>query len=605
MGFELETLRIGSQIWLVVATLAALLWVSFTRSQVAGYWFFGAGLVTATDGLVQSFPAPPGWLLLLTGDAIVPLGAYLFYRGVAAYNEKTIERWPGLLTIYTTVGWAFALGLDSHLSLYIVMLCQIPVTSYSIYLLWQTQGGMLSRLISYACLPIILFVLAAPWIRGSTDAFSGRATEIQVWNAALVPIVLVIIYALLERDIVRTQRELETSNERLRIAASQAGLGTWTFSPNTREIEVSRAIWDLYGFKPARPLQAIDFESLLNDTAEYNRISVLIRNSIAQGGPFDFETRIKLPDGGVRILNCRGHVLDSGDANFRIIGSTLDVTEERLAFEELRNYRNHLEEVVRQRTEELERSREQLFASERLASLGTLTAGLAHQVNNPIGAIQAAADFARRCQGDEDEIAILRQAVADVEEEAIRCGQIVRGMLQFASAQPTERERVAFDDMISRMLPNLRQTARRYGATIDWAGSIESPVVSLCRLEVEQAITNLVVNAAQSRASGVRITLTLTRRGNNIHLEVRDDGPGIRPEVIGRVLEPFYTSRLQEGGTGLGLSIAHGVAQTHGGDLSITSEVGVGTCARLTFPVAQTSVAEPVPSPSPSFAAPS
>ena len=153
MGFELETLRIGSQLWLVVATLGALLWVSFTQKQVAGYWFFGAGLVTAADGIVQSFPAPPDWLLLLTGDAIVPLGAYLFYRGVAAYDERQPARWPARLTLATTLGWALAVGQHSHLSLYIVMACQLPLVSVSVYILWQTKGGSLSRLISYVCLP--------------------------------------------------------------------------------------------------------------------------------------------------------------------------------------------------------------------------------------------------------------------------------------------------------------------------------------------------------------------------------------------------------------------------------------------------------------------
>lgn len=254
---------------------------------------------------------------------------------------------------------------------------------------------------------------------------------------------------------------------------------------------------------------------------------------------------------------------------------------------ELRKYRSDLERLVESKTQELALSQQRLHHSERLASIGTLTAGLAHQVNNPVGSIMAAAGFAKHCREADDELETLRKAVEDIEHEAARCGEIVRDMLRFASDRPTDKKVVPIESILERAGHAVRRLARERGATVEIDAPAPCIPVLASAIELEQALTNVVENAIQSRPRGaqVRITRRLVGSGE-VRIEVLDDGCGIAEDELDQVLDPFFTSRLEAGGTGLGLSVAHGIIQEHGGRITIDSEPGKGTTVALTLPQA-------------------
>lgn len=235
-------------------------------------------------------------------------------------------------------------------------------------------------------------------------------------------------------------------------------------------------------------------------------------------------------------------------------------------------------------TDALLQSEAQLRASERLASIGTLASGIAHEINNPVGAILAAAQLAQMLRGDAGADRQVDAALVDIVSEAKRCGDIVRGVLQFAREERTDKWACALRDLVFRSVRLTSAFAEQHGARLVPDVPDESPWAQANPTQLEQAIVNLVRNAIESGATRVKVTLRTQPSARTATIEVQDDGAGISPSDRLRILEPFYTTRRATGGTGLGLSVVHGIAQEHGGALAIESNAGGGSTITLTIP---------------------
>jgi signal transduction histidine kinase len=231
-------------------------------------------------------------------------------------------------------------------------------------------------------------------------------------------------------------------------------------------------------------------------------------------------------------------------------------------------------------------SEAQLQASERLASIGTLAAGIAHEINNPIGSILAAAQLARiqsQEQGTSEQVA---SALDDIVSEAKRCGSIVRSVLQFAREERTDKWPCALQDLVTRSIQLTTGFAARRSARVESKLREISPIVNGNPIQLEQAIIHLIRNALESGAKCLEVRVEHSPGSRMATIEIIDDGSGIAENERKRVLEPFYTTRRPDGGTGLGLSAAHGIAVEHGGTLSIESNTPRGSRVRLTLPTA-------------------
>ena len=235
-------------------------------------------------------------------------------------------------------------------------------------------------------------------------------------------------------------------------------------------------------------------------------------------------------------------------------------------------------------TDALLQSEAQLRGSERLASIGTLAAGIAHEINNPVGAILAAAQLSQLLRTDASADDQLETALADIVSEAKRCGAIVRSVLQFAREERTDKWECALRDLVIRSIRLTTAFAEKHGAHLTPDLPEISPWSHANPTQLEQAIVNLIRNAIESGASEIRVALR-TRPGERLAaIEVSDDGIGISESDRLRILEPFYTTRRATGGTGLGLSVVHGIALEHGGSLAIESRPGRGASITLTIP---------------------
>jgi PAS domain S-box-containing protein len=282
--------------------------------------------------------------------------------------------------------------------------------------------------------------------------------------------------------------------------------------------------------------------------------------------PEAIEMRFLRPDGEWRWIQMQWTEASwEGRPAVQIAYADITPQKELAAHQERENDR--LETAIRERTQELEASQIRLRDQERMAAVGTLAAGIAHQINNPVGAILTSADFAIRTSEEDNSEQIRSDALAEIRAQAIRCGKIVRIVLQFARAEPTEKSSGDVASVLHRSVDATASYASDRGTLVKLALVAETRERSVLMnpIELEQVFVNLIRNAAESQDSGATVTITTWVEGNEIEIRIEDDGPGISEIHANHVFDPFYTTRLQQGGTGLGLSVAHGIIEDHGG----------------------------------------
>lgn len=238
---------------------------------------------------------------------------------------------------------------------------------------------------------------------------------------------------------------------------------------------------------------------------------------------------------------------------------------------------------------ELMASRERLEQQEQLASVGTLAAGIAHQINNPVGGIRTIAETTRMEieDGTADERS-LAEALDRIVGEASRCGDIVRSILQFSRNEPMSRWPGDLNEAVDRSVRLMRPRLSRDAASIQARLCGDKLSVSMNPVAIDQILTNLVENAVLTSEGPVEVRITTERRDHSGVITISDDGPGMEPAVLERAFDPFFTTRLDRGGTGLGLSVVHGLVRDLGGDIEIASDEGEGVCVEIALPLIET-----------------
>lgn len=573
----MEWLEAAVMASLCAALFGLLAWVMRGGTERAGLYFITMALVLALDGFV-SLAGGPAFLLPLDTEFAGPIAGWLSYRGCCAMAGVPPRR--GDRALATT---AVALWIVAHNAGAVTLRVAIGTGVGVIFLaggataLIRTARTPIQKLFAWsAWVPVVFLAMHPLTETGHLDV----AVEASVWFGVLSCVGLLGVCAALERREETARRH----REQLALGAEVAGLGLWTYDPEADTYQWNDHQYRQFDLAPGDPIpdRQAQLEAIV--PGDRDRLRSAIEALERDGRDLDIELEYRTEAGNTRWLRSRARRLDSPGAHHLIVGTSLDLTDLRAALAELERYREKLEALVDARTAALEKSQRQLEHQRRLASVGTLAAGLAHQVNNPVGAILMAAEFARYCEGEPDELQVLRRAMEDIVNEARRCGDLVHDMLRFASDRPTQKKRIALDAVIERVQRAMQRLSREHGATVELELPDRSPIVEASAVEVEQALFNLIENAIQSGPPGRRIDVVRRIEGEFAVIEVRDDGEGIPPEHLESVLDPFYTTRLESGGTGLGLSVAHGIAREHGGDLSIVSRPGVGTTVSLSLP---------------------
>jgi two-component system, NtrC family, sensor kinase len=246
---------------------------------------------------------------------------------------------------------------------------------------------------------------------------------------------------------------------------------------------------------------------------------------------------------------------------------------------ELREWASNLESKVEERTAQVKSIQSHLIQTEKLAAIGKLAAGVAHEINNPLTGVLTNSslmldDFPH---GDPR-----RDDLQLIVDETLRCRKIVKGLLDFARQTKPQKHAVDLNIVVEDVLSLVRNQAIFRNIVLRTELDPRLPAVMADRDQMRQVVLNTVINAAEAMSDGGELAVSSRGDDGHVELTVRDTGPGIPPEIMSKIFEPFFTTKKT--GTGLGLAIAYGIVERHKGTIDIDSAPGKGTKITVRIP---------------------
>jgi PAS domain S-box-containing protein len=371
----------------------------------------------------------------------------------------------------------------------------------------------------------------------------------------------------------RAEAELEETRRQLDLAVEGLQIGLWSVDPKSGAVwhsETSRRLWGM------DENEAVDVPTLKSYIHPDDWETV--RGPYRLGFPEDtvsLEHRIVRRDGEVRWIHALGKAeRDDSGAVTMVYGIHLDATDRKAA------------------EEELTRSRDALHQSEKLAALGSLLAGVSHELNNPLAAIVGQAEML-----EEDSRGTPLEARAKkISAAADRCARIVQTFLAMARRRAPDRIATDPNGLVADALQITEYPLRTTGISVTTECDPDVPAVEADRDQLHQVLVNLIINAQQALEAADMLDKRLCVRtgvtaAGTVAIDVVDNGPGIPPDLLGRIFEPFFTTKPQGSGTGVGLSFSHGIVAAHGGTLAVLPSER-GAAFRIELPAASPAAVE-------------
>jgi two-component system NtrC family sensor kinase len=289
------------------------------------------------------------------------------------------------------------------------------------------------------------------------------------------------------------------------------------------------------------------------------------------------------------------------------LATALDVMRRRLkgAMEEIRTFTATLESKVEDRTRQLKAAQQKLLQSDRLASLGTLAASVAHEINNPISGVLNLGALMQRILKDDgiptERVPEFRRYLGQVTSETARVGRIVSDLLAFSRRGAPHRSLCDLNQIVQHTVSLVDHKLKLANIALELSLAAALPPIQCDGSQIQQVTLNLVLNAAeatQSHGGGSVVVATgVSPESATAFLSVRDDGEGIAEENLTRIFDPFFTTKASGKGVGLGLAVSYGIVQAHNGEIDVKSRVGEGTVFTVHLPL------QPAAAPGPAGAA--
>ena len=409
--------------------------------------------------------------------------------------------------------------------------------------------------------------LRPPFFAWVDARYPGEANVDRRWNVkqrvehVFISITVdALVVTLLLRIVHRQQRQLRASEERYRALFEQAkdGIGVVRLS-DYHLVEANNRVCEILGRRQQDCIQQ-DVRELLHTSAPNGQPGITMDDGHPSG---EIEFTIQTPQGQSRPVAVSFTPL-TGDGEEIMMLLLRDLS-------------------LRKRLEaEREQMQHQLYQTSKLASIGELSAGVAHEINNPLNGV---INFAQLLKDEETPRSEFEKQMIDgIIDEGQRIAQIVRGLLTFASAESHELERVHFADSIKTSIALFGRQFEKEGITLEIDLEPDLPMVRADGSRLRQVVVNMISNAYHAlkakpaeSAEGRLFRISARRAGKDSHrvrVEFYDNGIGIKREDLSKVFDPFFTTRRETGGTGLGLSVSFGIIRDFGGTISVESEEG-------------------------------
>ena len=362
---------------------------------------------------------------------------------------------------------------------------------------------------------------------------------------------------------IEIQQALRASEEQYRAMfdASIDGLALW--SPSGEIVDINPALWKMYGYSREEFL-ALSADGSARPSG--GRALHTILRSASAGEPFHGEVADQRKDGSVLELEVHGIPMQY-QAKPHLLTIARDITEKKRA------------------AQELARQSEMLHQREKLAALGSLLAGVAHELNNPLSVVVARAAIL-----EERDDPATRDAAAKIRAAAERCARIVRTFLAMARQQQPKRVCTVIDDVVSAALDITGYALKTSGVEVTLDLAEQVPPVLADADQLHQVFMNLIINAQQALQDQppprkLKLSSRFDADANTVRIAVADNGPGIPEAVRSRIFEPYFTTKPLGAGTGVGLAVCLGIVEAHGGTLTVDSGNGSGTVFTVVLPV--------------------
>jgi PAS domain S-box-containing protein len=408
--------------------------------------------------------------------------------------------------------------------------------------------------------------------------------------------------------------ERKRTEERLRIAQSAGGVGTFEYVDGFATVTVSTEFCRLLGLHPARvlPLRTINGVAC---PGEPQIIPEVEQAGEQLSGTFRIARN---DDGAQRWIARRGEIVrDSETSGYRFIGVIYDVTAAKESEERLRELNETLETRVQEEIAERQLAEDSLRQAQKMEAVGQLTGGIAHDFNNLLTIIIGNIDtVARRLDPGGDPRA--KRALDNALRGAERAAALTQRLLAFSRRQPLEPKQIDVGQLLVGMADLLtRSITEDIAVHMDCAPDLWP--VEVDPHQLENAILNLAVNARDAMTDGGALTIearnihidahaaapAYAAAGDYVRITVADTGCGMAPETISKVFDPFFTTKEVGKGTGLGLSMVYGFIKQSGGYVDLQSEPGAGTMVRLYLPQVDQKDPEPATDQAPPIGQPS